>query len=72
MVTATSVTTMVTKPFIVEFMTESLQKEIKVHFPFSVTIAIIMDISQNIVGCRDQLKFGEARLIEGREQPSAY
>ena len=32
MVTATSVTTMVTKPFIVELMTESLQKEIKVYF----------------------------------------
>ena len=48
MVTATSVITMVTKPFIADLMTESLQKEIKVHFLFSVTIVIIMVISQNI------------------------
>ena len=59
MVTATSVTTMVTKPFIIELMTESLQKEIKVHFWFNVTIVIIMVISQNIAGCRDKLKFSE-------------
>ena len=63
MVTARIVTTMVTYAFIVELMTESLQKEIKVHFLFSVTIAIIMDISQNIVGCRDKLKFGEESKI---------
>ena len=28
-------------------------------FPFSVTIPIIMDISKNIAGCKDQLEFGE-------------
>ena len=59
MVIATSVTTMVTKPFIAELMTESLLKEIKVHFWFSVKIAIFMVISQNIAKCRDKLKFGE-------------
>ena len=59
MATITSAITMVTNPFIVELMTESLQKEIKVHFSFSVTISIIMVLSQNIVGCKDQLKFGE-------------
>ena len=59
MVTATSVTTMVTKPFIAELMTESPQKEIKVHFRFSVTIVIIMVISQNIAEYRGRLKFGE-------------
>ena len=63
MVTATSVTTMVTKPFIADLMTESLQEEINMGFSFSVTIAIIMVISQNIVGCRDKLKFGEERKI---------
>ena len=63
MVTATSVTTMVTNPFIAKLMTESLQEEIKVGFPFSVTISIIMVISQNIVGCTDKLKFGEERNI---------
>ena len=38
---------------------KSRQEEIKVGFPFSVTIAIIMVISQNISGCRDKLEFGE-------------
>ena len=61
MFTATSVTTMVTNPFIVELMTKSLQEEIKMGFSFSVTISIIMVISQNIVGCTDKLKFGEER-----------
>ena len=59
MVVAISVTTIVTKPFIAEIMTESLQKEIKVHFWFSATIVIIMVISQNIAECRRRLKFGE-------------
>ena len=45
MVTATSVATMVTKPFIAEVMTESLHEEINMGFSFSVTIAIIMVIS---------------------------
>ena len=55
----TSAMTMVTKPSIVELMTKSFQEEIKVGFLFSVTIAIIMVISQNIARCRDMLKFGE-------------
>ena len=61
MVTATGVTAMVTKPFIADLMAESLQKEIKVHFQFSVTITIIMVISPNIAVCMDKLKFGEER-----------
>ena len=59
MVTTTSVTTMVTNPFIAELMTESLQKEIKVHFMFNVIIVIIIVILQNIAGYREKLKFGE-------------
>ena len=57
--TVTSAITMVTNPSIAKIMKKSRQEEIKVGFPFSVTIAIIMVISQNIVGCSDQLKFGE-------------
>ena len=59
MVTATSVTTMVTNPFIAELMTKSLQKEIQAHFWFSATIVIIMVISKKIARCSDKLKFGE-------------
>ena len=59
MATVTSAITMVTKPSIAEIIKKSRQDEIKVGFLFSVTIAIIMGISQNIVGCRDKLKFGE-------------
>ena len=59
MVTPTSVKTMVTKPPIAEMMKKSLQEEIKVGFPFSVAIAIIMVISQNNAECRDKLEFEE-------------
>ena len=57
--TVTSAITMVTNPSIPEIMKTSHQEEIKVSFSFSVTIAIIMVISQNIARERDQLKFGE-------------
>ena len=59
MATVTSAIIMVTNPSIIEIMKKSRQEEIKVGFLFSVTIAIIMAISQNIVGCKDKLKFGE-------------
>ena len=59
MATVTSAITMVTKPSIAEIVKKSRQEEIKVGFPFSVTIAIIMIVSQNIAGCRDKLKFVE-------------
>ena len=59
MVTVTSTITMVTKPSIAEIMKNSRQEEINMDLSFSVTIAIIMAISQKIVGCRDNLKFGE-------------
>ena len=59
MATVTSAITMVTKSSIAEIMKKSCQEEMKVDFPFSVTIAIIMVISQNIARERDQLKFGE-------------
>ena len=59
MAIVTSAMTMVTKPSITELMTKSRQEEVKVGFSFSVTIAIIMVILQNIAGCKDKFKFGE-------------
>ena len=59
MVIVTSAITMVTNPSIAEIIKKSRQEEIKMGFPLNVTIAIVMIISQNIAGCRDQLKFGE-------------
>ena len=52
MAIVTSAITMVTNPSIAEIMKRSRQQEIKMDFPFNVTIAIIMIISQNIAGCR--------------------
>ena len=59
MSTVASEITMVMNPCIVELMIKSRQEEIKAGLPFSVTIAIIMVISQNIARCRDRLKFEE-------------
>ena len=59
MATVKSAITMVTNPSIAKIMKRSRQEEIKMSFPFSVTIAIIKVILQNIAGCKDKLKFGE-------------
>ena len=67
MATVTSAITMVTKPSIADLMTKSRQEEIKVGLLFSVTIAIIMIILQNIVECKDKFKFGAESKIQSND-----